>query len=133
MELALPEDGPTLLLDEAQIRQALINLLRNAADAVEEEGRAGIVRVSVHHDDRNSELRIRDNGPGIPKEIQNQVFDPFVSTKINGSGLGLALVAKIIGQHGGTIECESRPGSTTFRILLPAWSGPVSGTEEENA
>jgi two-component system, NtrC family, nitrogen regulation sensor histidine kinase GlnL len=49
------------------------------------------------------------------------MFDPFISTKTNGSGLGLALVAKIVGDHGGTIECDSQPGRTTFRILMPAY------------
>ena len=129
-----------------QLTQAFLNLVKNAAEALDETPKPVITLTSAYRSgirlarpgtgERASlplEYTISDNGPGIPKEIQNQVFDPFVSTKINGSGLGLALVAKIIGQHGGTIECESRPGSTTFRILLPAWSGPVSGTEEENA
>jgi len=62
---------------------------------------------------------VRDNGPGISEDIRELLFDPFISTKPNGTGLGLSLVAKIIGDHGGMIECESHTRRTTFRTLLP--------------
>ena len=65
------------------------------------------------------EVRVRDNGGGVPKDIEPYLFDPFVTTKRNGTGLGLALVAKIVGDHGGVIECDSVPGRTIFRVLLP--------------
>ena len=74
---------------------------------------------------------MRDNGPGVPQDILPHLFDPFVTTKPNGTGLGLALVAKIIGNHGGVIECDSQPGRTDFRVLLPAYSGPDAETEED--
>ena len=64
---------------------------------------------------------MRDNGPGVPEDLLPHLFDPFVTTKPNGSGLGLALVAKIIGDHGGVIECESQPHRTIFRVLMPAF------------
>jgi len=64
-------------------------------------------------------VSVRDNGPGIPEDIRPHLFDPFVSTKPSGSGLGLALVAKIVGDHGGLIEVDSRPGRTEFRLHLP--------------
>jgi two-component system nitrogen regulation sensor histidine kinase GlnL len=65
---------------------------------------------------------VRDNGPGIPEDIRPHLFEPFVSGKATGSGLGLALVAKIMGDHGGLIEVDSRPGRTEFRLHLPVLS-----------
>jgi two-component system nitrogen regulation sensor histidine kinase GlnL len=64
-------------------------------------------------------VSVRDNGPGIPEDLRTQLFDPFVTTKPSGQGLGLALVAKTVGDHGGLVESDGTPGRTTFRILLP--------------
>ena len=64
-------------------------------------------------------VTIQDNGPGIPEDLQPHIFDPFVSTKVDGTGLGLALVAKLTDDHGGIIDLESNKDGTTFRILLP--------------
>ena len=69
------------------------------------------------------EIVIEDNGPGISPDLLPILFDPFVTTKANGSGLGLALVAKIVGDHGGVIDSDSRPGRTRFRVLLPVAKG----------
>jgi len=77
------------------------------------------------------EIVIEDNGPGVPPDILPFLFDPFVTTKTNGSGLGLALVAKIVGDHGGVIDCDSRPGRTRFRILLPVARGAFQARLEE--
>ena len=76
------------------------------------------------------EICVRDNGPGVPEDLASHVFDPFVTTKATGTGLGLALVAKIVGDHGGIVECESLPRRTTFRVLLPMASSR-DGREEE--
>ncbi len=64
-------------------------------------------------------IQIEDNGSGVPDHLKPHLFDPFVTTKHNGTGLGLALVAKIIGDHGGVIECDSEANRTVFRVLLP--------------
>ena len=66
---------------------------------------------------------IQDNGAGIPESLHRQIFDPFVTTKPGGSGLGLALVAKLIGEHGGMIDVDSRTRRTLFRIMLPVTKG----------
>ena len=66
-------------------------------------------------------ITVTDNGSGVPDDMQAYMFDPFITTKPNGSGLGLALVAKIVGDHGGVISCDSQSGATTFQVLLPMW------------
>lgn len=113
--------------------QAFLNLVKNAAEAIAETGEPGRiqlitafrpgVRLSVPGSDTRVSLplmiEISDNGSGIPASIAEHLFDPFVTSKRNGSGLGLSLVAKIIRDHGGIIECDSAPRHTAFRILLP--------------
>ena len=117
---------PELVADKEQLIQALLNLVRNAAQALDGKGvirlRTRIARHVVIARIRHKlalELHVIDNGPGIPSGLLDRVFFPLVSGREGGSGLGLPLAQTFVEQHGGLIECESRPGLTDFRMLLP--------------
>jgi two-component system nitrogen regulation sensor histidine kinase GlnL len=113
--------------------QVFLNLVKNAAEAIGEERADGQItlttsfrpgiRLSVPGSQARVslplEIAVEDNGSGVPTDLMPHLFDPFVTTKQSGTGLGLALVAKIIGDHGGIIECDSRPRFTVFRALMP--------------
>jgi two-component system nitrogen regulation sensor histidine kinase GlnL len=116
-----------------QLVQVVLNLVKNAAEATQDQqahpeislitGFQHGMRLAVPGTTTRLDVPllvvVRDNGPGIADDIRPHLFDPFVSSKATGSGLGLALVAKIIGDHGGLIEVDSRPGRTEFRLHLP--------------
>ena len=76
------------------------------------------------HESLPLQVTISDNGSGVPEGLKRDIFEPFVTSKSTGSGLGLSLVSKIVADHGGVVECESDPGWTTFRLLLPVWTDP---------
>ncbi|MCA0277606.1 MAG: nitrogen regulation protein NR(II) [Proteobacteria bacterium] len=125
---------PPVYANRDQLIQVFLNLVKNAAEAIGHVPGGEItlstafrpgIRMSIPGtQDRVSlplEFCVHDNGPGVSEDILPILFDPFITTKPNGSGLGLALVAKIVGDHGGMIECDSSARGTTFRVLMPAW------------
>jgi two-component system, NtrC family, nitrogen regulation sensor histidine kinase GlnL len=126
-----------------QLVQVFLNLVKNAAEAVSDAPEQGEITLTtgyqpgmrvVSPDDGGRVnvpllVTVRDNGPGVPSDIEKNLFDPFVSTKAGGSGLGLALVAKIVGDHGGLIEVDSREGRTEFRVFLPLFPEETEGPE----
>ena len=117
--------------DRAQLIQALLNIVQNAAQALTERIAAGdacitlrtrVLRQVTFGRKRYRlalELHVIDNGPGVPEAIKDRIFYPLVSGREGGSGLGLTLAQTFVQQHDGLIECESEPGRTDFRILLP--------------
>ena len=126
---------PELLVDREQMIQAVLNIVRNAMQALASQPEQRLGRITL----RTRTLRqftightrhrlvckveIIDNGPGIPAELQETLFYPMVSGRADGTGLGLAITQNIISQHQGLIECESHPGHTLFSIFLPLEQG----------
>jgi two-component system nitrogen regulation sensor histidine kinase GlnL len=123
---------PPTMADPDQLMQVFLNLIKNAAEAAHRVGHAGTIRLRSYYDpslrlrrkngtDATLPLKIEiiDDGPGIPPEIAAEIFEPFVSGRENGTGLGLALVSKIISDHEGWVSVDSVPGRTVFRVSLP--------------
>jgi two-component system nitrogen regulation sensor histidine kinase GlnL len=137
---------PPVLANRDQLIQVFLNLVKNAAEAIGEEAADGEIclsssfRPGVRLTVPGSKTRValplefcvRDNGPGVPEDLLPHLFDPFVTTKPSGSGLGLALAAKIIGDHGGIIECESQPRRTVFRVLMPIYAGDNAAARDSD-
>lgn len=132
---------PPVAANRDQLVQVFLNLVKNAAEAAPKDGGEVTLTTGYQHGLRLATpgagrrthlplvVSVEDNGEGIPDDLRSHLFDPFVTTKAGGTGLGLPLVAKIIGDHGGIIEFTSEPGHTAFRVYLPVYKGP----EEKNA
>jgi len=123
-------DIPEILLDERQIKQALINILFNAGESVPEGGEVGIsARIQQEGEGGFVVIEIFDNGEGIAHENMEKIFLPFFTTKAAGTGLGLAIAHRAISGHGGEIRVDNRPGEgVTFSIYLPI--SPMDRMEE---
>jgi signal transduction histidine kinase len=118
LSLSLSDELPQFRFDEAQLRQSLSNLLRNAFEALSEKGNH--VEIHTALNGTFAEISISDDGPGIPTEIAPKIFEPFFSTKSGGTGLGLALTRQVIEGHGGSIRLKTAPEQgTVFLIQLP--------------
>ncbi|AYV48080.1 ATPase [Caulobacter flavus] len=133
---------PPVWGDEDQLIQIFLNLVKNASEAAHMRG-DGQGELTIHTawrpgvrvrgaDGKSAssapiEIRVQDNGPGVPQSLREHLFQPFVTTKANGTGLGLALVTKLVTAHGGLIDFESEPGRTVFRVLLPVAPEPSLG------
>jgi two-component system, NtrC family, nitrogen regulation sensor histidine kinase GlnL len=128
---------PPVFANRDQLIQVFLNLVKNAAESIGDGTADGEIhlttafRPGVRLTLPGSKTRVslplefcvKDNGPGVPEDLLPHLFDPFVTTKPTGTGLGLALVAKIVGDHGGVIECESQSRRTIFRVLMPKYMG----------
>lgn len=120
---------PMVMADADQLTQVLLNLFKNAAEAAGPDG--GTLLIRTYYDQglrvvRDGQARalpvqieVIDDGPGIPEAVRDNIFDPFISGRENGTGLGLALVSRIIAGHEGRVAVESQPGRTVFRLSLP--------------
>jgi two-component system nitrogen regulation sensor histidine kinase GlnL len=132
---------PPVLANRDQLIQVFLNLVKNASESIGEAASDGEIQLTTAFRpgvrlklpgsktpvSLPLEFCVKDNGPGVSEDLRPHLFDPFVSTKPTGSGLGLALVAKIVGDHGGIIECESQVRHTVFRVLMPMFTGDGAG------
>lgn len=128
---------PPVLGNRDLLVQVFLNLIKNACEAAPEEGGEVVLTTSYRHGMRVAvagsqerlhlplQVTVQDNGPGVPEELRANLFEPFVTTKTNGSGLGLAFVAKTVADHGGVIEVDSVPRKSIFRLTLPIVDQPT--------
>ena len=117
---------PAIYGDSDQLIQAILNIVRNAAQALGDKGKITIrsrihrqVTIGLNRHPLVAKIDVIDDGPGIKPELLNQIFYPMVTGRAEGTGLGLSIAQSLISQHGGLVECESKPGETIFSIFLP--------------
>ncbi len=128
----IPEDMPDINVDKQQIEQVLVNLLYNAADAIEEQQKQGSIEISTRLKSGKIEIIVEDNGGGLPEKILAGLFNPFFTTKAmdKGTGLGLSICQGIIEEHDGTIRAENRSsGGARFIVELPLFTTTEGATK----
>ena len=113
--------APLVLADRVQIQQVLVNLMRNALEAMANSRGRELTVTTARLDEETIEIAVADTGPGIAKDVANRLFEPFVSTKRHGMGLGLSICRTIVESHGGRMKAAENPGGgMVFRFPLPA-------------
>jgi len=113
-------DLPCVLVDRVQVQQVLVNLMRNAIEAMQTDQPHNLVLAMTYAGGRTIEVSLADTGPGLSPDVAERLFQPFVSTKSGGMGVGLSICQSIVSQHGGRIWAEANPGGgTVFRFTLP--------------
>ena len=134
--LSYEENIPNVFGDPRALEQVFTNLINNAIEVMKETGGTLAVKIKTNYDIskyKQVEITLADNGPGIPDDIKKRIFEPFVSASSNGTGLGLAITKRIITAHRGSINVESFPGGTIFKILLPEANGEEHGPYNTNS
>ncbi|MDH3879648.1 MAG: ATP-binding protein, partial [Desulfobacterales bacterium] len=126
------KDAQTVInVDKNQLHQALLNILQNALEAVDE---GGMIAISATPVDQKICIRVQDDGAGIPLEQQKRIFDLYFTSKPTGTGLGLALVHRIVTEHGGEVAVQSKAGEgTTFTLTIPIEDLQSSGSGDEHS
>lgn len=125
----IDDDAAEAVIDKVQIQQVLINLIRNAVQAMAEREKREL-RVTARRADAMVEIRVADSGPGLPHHVRDRLFEPFVTTKPDGMGVGLSVCRAIIEAHGGAISAEDGdPGGTVFWMTVPRAGQSVPGPE----
>ncbi len=135
IDWGMPEKSLPAAIDRQMLRRVLVNLVRNAVQAIRDVRAKGAsadevlghVFVTARVEGEGTAILVEDDGPGVPEEARDRIFDPYFTTKVDGTGLGLAIVKKIVVEHGGTIEVDAsaRLGGARFVVRLPAPTSPA--------
>jgi two-component system sensor histidine kinase AtoS len=119
VQLSVEKPGAALPVeaDQGLLQQGLINVVNNAIQAIASTGENGRVQIAVSSQNNNCSIAVTDNGPGMPENVQERIFEPYFSTKASGSGVGLAVTRRALELHGGDIRVKSSPGEGTTMVL----------------
>jgi signal transduction histidine kinase len=117
MDVDLPETLPAISANHDMLREVIFNLISNSIDATSGGGHVGVL---CRGEEGRVKIEVRDDGPGLSPEVQDRLFEPFVTTKDGGTGLGLYIVGRRVREMGGEIHCETQKGEgTVFTVILP--------------